>query len=406
MKISEIREVGLRDFIKDLLAIDKEFASHGKSSGEGDVLQRVRLTDKASYILKQVKVDFILTELTLPDIDVIKSFCSNMYINKYVANKGRYAIDKEHENEIPDVFTAMKETVASSHTIEATNKDAAHYILPIGVYKYSARASFSGNALINLANGFLENSIYNIFNSDDFEANLKYLYGEFVLSFMNKYHKGYELNVMKKGLIEDYLMDKYYFSYMKDEVGVKIAKVEYPDGIINFLGATSESLNEDISKFRKRFDDNIYEYMRYSKIYFIISSHLPTYYILKNMTECTDVVAEIPRQIVLNEIPAIKISTNEIPIIGARINSSVANIVSAIKAIENSDKYRHQVYIDNLQMCGKHNTYLMTFPLSPEKPISVEGPTMFDETREIFTTISKQIELVRDQLCQLPKVSV
>lgn len=336
MYITDVIFSGLKEeLLYDLININDEFKRKGKSDDNNPMT----LGQKKSFILDQIRITFKFEKANLLDIDVLKMLGSNLYLNNKVdldeyPFASLYKIDamKALKDTQPDIFEYVMEVSSILKSLSTEDHNEWKDFAPIGCYKFSGYITYSGNNISSIFGGLVEDLIYKLYkdkkdlDNKEVEERLKStLYNNFMAKFLSTYYN----NTTKRGLIEDYLMKTKYFDYVdrynedKSRYSYTIAKIRNLIGnSISFLGNISEfELINSIKNFNEK-DTSLPSENEY---YFVVSSDLITYLLVKNFMSNINIVAfESMDQIYSDKEMKIQSNLRVITSHGTRLNVMIS----------------------------------------------------------------------------------
>lgn len=336
MYITDVIFSGLKEeLLYDLISINEEFKSKGKSDDNNPMT----LGQKKSFILDQIRITFKFEKANLLDIDVLKMLGSNLYLNNKVdldeyPFTSLYNIDtmKALKDTQPDIFEYVMEVSSILKSLTKEDHNEWKDFAPIGCYKFSGYITYSGNNISSIFGGLVEDLIYKLYKDkkdlSDKEVDEKLkttLYNNFMSKFLSTYYN----NTTKRGLIEDYLMKTKYFDYVdryndsKVRYSYTIAKIRNLIGnSISFLGNISEF---ELVNSIKNFNDKDSSLPSENEYYFVVSSDLITYLLIKNFMSNLNVVAfESMDQIYSDKEMKIQSNLRVITTHGTRLNVMIS----------------------------------------------------------------------------------
>lgn len=305
MIIDNIIFSGFKEFVTELLGIDNYYYEKGLSNKDKGLDGRVRLGNNQESILDQIVITFVLSDVTLLDIDTISSFASEVALLPQDTSSEIDGVNIQYKKNpfssvinlsvVPDVLRYTDEASSIFHEIKKRNQSLAIQLSPIGCFKFKAVAYFRGLTILSLFNGFIENFIYTHFDSIEDADILNVSGAEVYKNFVSIYTKRFYQESTKSSLIEDFMIYDKYFSYItkdyENNPTVSLAKVIHPVGEINFFGdITPDKLQSQISMFRSGLDDKTVS-EKNTNIYFVCSSDFFTFLTIKNCAENLRVTA-------------------------------------------------------------------------------------------------------------------
>ena len=224
--------------------------------------ENIVLTDKSDEYLSSVSVVFTMEDLTYFDLLFISKISysinnikfTNLDLNIFGNNSRdiRNSDDKidsyinEYRNIIEDVINKTKDHDEENKKL-VLNK--INQITPIGAYKFSANVVFTGITIKGLFKGFLEKTLYSICDNDFLgKPQKEKLLQTIYLNFIELYNSSFYKYTNKKGIIEDFLMENKYFSFIERyNTTATVARIEYLNDSVNFFNTTPDKLKDSIA---------------------------------------------------------------------------------------------------------------------------------------------------------------
>ena len=425
MIVDDIIFSGLREFIKELFEIDQYYYEKGLSNKDGGIDGRVRLGNNQASVLEQIMVTFKLSDLTLLDLDVISSFASSVSLinpngpgftslnaptNKCVNihyKKSPFSSVVDLSG-VPDVLRYTEEAFNNYNEIKKTNHYLAIRLSPIGCFKVQAIAYFKGLDILSLFNGFIESFIYSHFdNIESYDDKMKTVAGEIYRNFISIFTKKYYQEATKSSLIEDYMIYDDYYSYVNKDYSapsVSLAKVIHPCGRIDFFGNSSNEMTDQLSMFRKKYDDRIAT-KDTTYLYFACSTDFFTFLTLKTCAKNIKIVGFEKLDILYSDTNyRFPLSMHDKSTYEVRINMMLHHNKEARNIVLNDRSDKEFVSNTNLSdpslkygmiLAGQQIRYLIEVALENTSYITLKQntPRLLNSNLDVLTVIDKISEL-------------
>jgi len=250
--------------------------------------ENIVLTDKSDEYLSSVSVVFTMEDLTYFDLLFISKISysinnikfTNLDLNIFGNNSRdiRNSDDKidsyinEYRNIIEDVINKTKDHDEENKKLVLSK---INQITPIGAYKFSANVVFSGITIKGLFKGFLEKTLYGICDNDFLgKPQKEKLLQTIYLNFIELYNSSFYKYTNKKGIIEDFLMENKYFSFIERySTTATVSRIEYLNDSVNFFNTTPDKLKDSIALINT--NSNIDHSSMYT--YYACSSDIKTF---------------------------------------------------------------------------------------------------------------------------------
>lgn len=304
MVVDNIIFSGFKEFINELISIDQYYYEKGLSNKDKGLDGRVRLGNNQESVLEQIIITFMISDLSLLDLNIISSFASDIRLMKSGPSNENDGFNIQYGPSpfssvinlegVPDILRYAEESHNIYKEIKKKSPALAIQVSPIGCFKFKALVYFKGLNILSLFNGFIENFIYSHFEpNDSYDEKMKTVGGEIYKSFVSLFTKRYYQESTKSSLIEDYMIYDKYYSYIKKDYGnsnVSLAKVIHPCGEVNFFGdSTAGKLQEELSMFRKAIESEVTD-KKTTSLYFACCSDFFTFLVLKNFVKNIHIV--------------------------------------------------------------------------------------------------------------------
>jgi hypothetical protein len=379
MTVKEITSVGILELFQDILSINKRMQELTVKSGSPEPNEKARLTDKASYLLDQCRVTFEITDATYFDVITFKSF-GDIEILTQVRKQSPFSESYDLEFTHPDLYQFFKESDAILSEIAKANPPLASQITQIGTIKLHVLLTIRGTSILSLFNGFMEDYIYKFFGYKDTmneEEDIPKIHGYIYSVFTELVIKRSQQNGIKKGLVEDFLINKKFFSFVNDtEVGniVTPAKIIYPEGSITFFTKDPNTVYKDIEKFNKYLEKRtVYtdENLKDISVIFCCCSDMINFLMFKAENPIhAEIIAEEPIDVIYGKERKYKVTPEFDITFGVRYK----NLNEHNKKFKEILKQDHSKYalslpynIYNMIQCGIRTKYLVEVRLSEYK---------------------------------------
>ena len=393
MIIQSIKSIGLLELFNDILSVNKSKEKMSKDK-DNSSNEKARLTDKASYLLDQIYIVLEINDISYFDANIIKTIGDVKVLG---VSKGISPFSSTYDLRLshPDLYNYLLESHGILESLGQVDKLTSLKLTPVGTIKLNARVIIHGTGILNVFGGFLEDFLYKYYGSEEVltEKHLETIHGHIYKNFLDLVMKRSQQDGIKKGLIEDYLIQKKFFSFLSDsndKNDVSVAKVIYPDGSITFFTKDSNTVYEEVNKFsssKSKTDDldvfvccctDIIDYLGFK---------------LRNRLDA-NIVAVEPIDVVYNKERAYSVNNNVNSAFNVRCNQLLQHNKS-FKEIIKKDKSIYGLSLPyniyNMITCGTRIKYLVQVKMTA-KDSNVET-TLEKDIKNLLVSLSNAFGL-------------
>lgn len=400
MKLINYKLSGLIEFLAELYKIDDYYASKGNSNRENNNQEgRVQLGANSSSVLSNIQMTFEFADMTLFDIETMKKISTDVYVvnTHYSYNPTQFNIT-ELAKALPDISNYIQESSNVLSDIAKDNITDGQLLYPIGCFKFDVIVSFRGKDILMLFNGFIENYIYSNFKRSndllDTETVENIVKRDTLKVLMTTFMKVSYQSSQKPSLIEDYLIERDYFSFISknnkikvnrnNKYTVSIASVLYSSGLIKFYGTNSETLNDELTRFRQKRIFDMGMFSNNVMITFGITSNMLIFFILKLFGTGFNIIANQKYDIPFSDTNySFLVNSNTQKKFEIRINSLINHNNECrkivIKDVNTSTNLSHPSNRYGMIFTGQHIKYLIQVTASDIDNIKINNIGVSDE---------------------------
>lgn len=415
MKLINYELSGVVELFRKLLDIDYSFSQKGKSDQSSTTSEgRVQLGANANSILSMISANFVFDQMTFFDIETMKAMATSVEAMdlQFPLNPMPCELSTIEEA-VPDLFNYIKETNSVLTSLKSNTKyEDIKLLYPIGCFKFKAIVSFRGKDILLLFNGFLENYLYSKFKTctdvtNEAESIIK---RDTLKNLMDSFMKNSYQASQKPSLIEDFIIQKEFYSYIKntDKYAFSLGSISYPGEDIRFYGGSSATTLQltNFKKFIK--EDSGLTGETNTILTFGVISNIHIFMILKLFGKSFKIIANQKYDILYSDTKyQIKIDPEIQSQYGLRINSMLnhntecRNIV--IHDVNTSTNLSHPSSRYGMILTGQKIKYLIQISVSELNDMGICFPDsnipydIITEASELVSAIKKFATIIESQ---------